>query len=185
MELSGDEKRIQTLFFELSFEDQSGAPRFEKLWKSAEAVGRAPVPRFTMSVAAITCALVIATAAALVVWSWYKPLHAPAQNTVGVAPQTISTPTAYGPHKTEKPAFAANPRRLRPARQKRSARQQQTDRAITQRAAILASWQSPTRSFMDQPAGFALNSLPALDQSAKDLQLFLSTNNDVIKEPNQ
>lgn len=183
MELSGDEKRIQALFSELSLEDQSVAPRFEKLWKSAEAVGRAPVPRFTMSVAAITCALVIATAAAVLAWSRYKPLQA--RNATGLAPQTISTPSGHGPNKTETLAFAANPRRPRRARQKRSARQQQTDRAITQRAAMLASWQSPTRSFVEPPAGFALNSLPALDQSAKDLQLFLSANNDVIKEPNR
>ena len=59
------------------------------------------------------------------------------------------------------------------------------NRAIAQKAAMLATWQSPTRSFVEPPAGFALNSLPALDQSAKDLQLFLSTNKDVIQEPNQ
>jgi len=52
-------------------------------------------------------------------------------------------------------------------------------------ATMLSSWQSPTSSLLQAPTGFALNTLPQLNQSAEELKQFLPKNNDATKESNQ
>jgi len=43
-------------------------------------------------------------------------------------------------------------------------------------AVALSNWKSPTAIFMESPAGSEINSLPQLNQAAKELQSFLPNN---------
>src|SRR6185369_217739 len=70
MELGGDEKRIQALFSELSFENQSRAPQFEHLWTRAQA-NDTDARHPGRPVAVLVSLLVTAAACSLVVWTWY------------------------------------------------------------------------------------------------------------------
>jgi len=56
---------------------------------------------------------------------------------------------------------------------------------VVTEAALLSKWQSPTQTFMEAPTAVALQTLPQLNQSVEDLKLFLSGNNETIKESNQ
>ena len=172
MELGGDEKRIQALFSELSFEDQSRVPQFGHLWT------RAQVNKETRSigrpVAVFVSLLVTAAACSLVAWTWYRSAEIPI-----IAVQL----PVEAPH-------TASPVNLQPAqiesrRAKHIARRRQVDRSIATEAALLSSWQSPTQRFMASPTDLELGSLPALNQSAKDLESFLSKNSEIMKESNR
>jgi hypothetical protein len=68
-------------------------------------------------------------------------------------------------------------------RKKRVVRQRQSDSVFSE-AALLSRWQSPTQNFMQSPSSVSFNSLPQLNQSAKDLESFLPKN-EGIKESNQ
>src|SRR3982750_1057163 len=94
MKLSGDEKRIQALFCELSLEERSHVPRFEKLWSGAEAKGPAEVRRFSRSAFVIASALAFAAACSLAAWSWYRSTQSLAQSAVNIAPQMPASPPA-------------------------------------------------------------------------------------------
>src|ERR1043165_5825839 len=75
MELGGDEKRIQALFSELSFADQSRVPQFGHLWTRAQ-LGKEP--RSTgRPVAVFVSLLVTAAACSLAVWAWYRSTEIP------------------------------------------------------------------------------------------------------------
>ena len=179
MEFSGDEKRIQALFSELSLEDQSTAPRFDKLWSGVEAT-RPPVRWFSRA-AVIVSAVVIAAACSLVAWSWFT--QSPAQDAINVPRQTPATPVPRLPQADK--LTSISPLRPRQDRQKRIPQQRKTERALVRDAAILSHWQSPTKKFMESPTSFVLNSLPQLNQSAQELQQFLPKNNEAMKESNQ
>jgi len=75
MELGGDEKRIQALFSELSFADQSRVPQFGHLWtraqvsKESRGIGR--------PVAVLVSLLVTAAACSFAVWTWYRSAETP------------------------------------------------------------------------------------------------------------
>jgi hypothetical protein len=185
MKLGGDENKIQALFCELSLEDQSYTPRFENLWNRAEATRPAQVRGFSRSAVVITSVLTIAAACSFAAWSWYSSTQ-PTQNVVNIALQTPAiTHAITRVLEPDKPISAVDPFRPRHERQKRVARQRQIERALTREAAMLSSWQSPTEKFMQSPTRFVLNSLPQLNQSVQDLQLFLPKNNELMKESNQ
>jgi hypothetical protein len=99
-----------------------------------------------------------------------------------VAPQAISTPEA--PRVEEPQKLASVPRRAQ-NRHRHFVRQKQIERTLAQRAAMLASWQSPTSKFLESPTGSVFNSLPQLNQSVKDLESFLPKVKESIKESNQ
>jgi hypothetical protein len=183
MKSGGNEKRIQALFCELSLEDQSQAPRFEKLWSGAEVTRPAQVRRFSRSAVVIASALAITAASSLAAWSWYKSTQFPAQNAFNVPLQTPATILAVA--RVPEPYEMDSVIRPRRQRQKRSTRQRQTERALMREAAMLSSWQSPTQKFMESPTSFSLNSIPQLNQSVQELQLFLPKNNELMKESNQ
>ena len=173
MELGGDEKRIQALFSELSFEDQSRVPQFGHLWTRAHAkvsvahsIGR--------PVAVLLSLLVTAAACSLAVWTWYNSLQTPNIVPPSVAFEASYTPTPVKPQ----------PAKIEP-RKKHIARRRHIDRNIATEAALLSSWQSPTQQFMSSPTDLALGSLPTLNQSVKDLESFLSKNSEIMKESNQ
>ena len=153
MELGGTEKRIQALFSELSLEDRNRVPRFEKLWTQTTR----PAPVFRRSLA-VTAAVVVIVAMAS--WLWSKQ----SQIVLDIAPLEI--PTA------QLALIVEQPRPQQPSR-KRIVRPRRTDRVVFNDAALLSRWQSPTQNFMQSPSSVSFNSLPQLDQSAKDLESFL------------
>ena len=173
MELVGNENRIRALFSELCFEDQSRAPRFDKVWRRADNTAPAPVHNFRPAIA--FAAVLIVAACIFSVSSWFNEAR-------NIPPQiTQITPVFTGlesndssPHKTK---------RSPPPRKKRLQREPVTEPAITE-AAMLWSWQSPTSILMQSTTTLVWNTLPQLNQSAEELKQFLPKDHEV-KESNQ
>lgn len=198
--LAGDEKRIQALFCDLALEDRTRAPRFEKLWRGAEstaavstvlrskgssinvAVGRVRnahwrdlrlFPRLSFAVITI---FVILTVIALWTRSG-EPSQPDRQLAANTADETSPSDNnrvlvAFTPTKPSSHKVAYHrPRRVR-ARD-----------TIIQKAAAISRWQSPTGMFMESPADLVLKSLPQFNQSAKELESFLTDNE--VKESNR
>ena len=164
MELDGTEKRIQALFSELSLEDRTRLPRFEKLCTETTR----PTPLFRRSLAVTAAVVVIAAASSFALWSRQS------QTVLNIAPLEIPAPAS------PQLALIVEPPRSQPSRQKRTIRRRQTDSVSLSEAALLSRWQSPTQNFMQSPSSVSFNSLPQLNQSAKDLESFLPK-----KESNQ
>ena len=174
MELSGDEKRIQALFSELSLEEQSFVPRFEKLWLRAETNARVPVRGIMRPAAVIVTVIVLTAVASIAASSWYRS----STHLVNIPPQTISTaPRVKEPERL----LSANSKNSPTRRLRRAIRPRQTERVTT----TLANWHSPTNILLQSPTAIALSSLPQLNQSAQDLEKFLPKNNETMKESKQ
>ena len=167
MELGGTEKRIQALFSELSLEDHRVTPRFQQLWTRAEATK--PAPLFRRSFALTAAVVVVAVAFSFALWTRQSQL------VFNIAPLEI--PARSLPELKQLASVVEQPR-SQPPRRKRTVRQRQTENISD--AALLSRWQSPTQSFMQSPSVLGFNSLPQLNQSAKDLESFLPK-----KESNQ
>ena len=182
MELAGDEKRIQALFSELSFKDQTHAPRFEQLWRGAEL--KASGSRRIKSLVFVAATVLVVFAGMLVAWLRFTSVQRSVEHHVQ-KPQQFETPTAPPASGTERVALVPRSQRSRPNRHRSLARLKQTDRTLQQQAAMLANWQSPTDKFMTLPTASVFNSLPQLNQSAKDLESFLPKNSQQMKESNQ
>ena len=181
MELGGDEKRIQALFSELSLENQSRVPQFAHVWTRAETIqdsglrrAVAPLREKTFLSPLLVSLLVTAAACALALWTWYSSTQTP--TIVNQLPPSVTFEAPYTP---------TQPAKIEPRRQKHIAHRRQINRSIATEAALLSSWQSPTQQFMASPTDLALGSLPALNQSAKDLESFLSKNSEIMKESNR
>lgn len=154
MELDGTEKRIQALFSEIALEDRRRVGRFEKLWTETTR----PAPVFNRSLAATAAVVVIVAATSLALWSGQS------QTVLNIAPLEIPAPAS-----PQLAAIAEPPRSQQPHR-KRTIRQRSVSLS---EAALLSRWQSPTQNFMQSPSSVSFNSLPQLNQSAKDLESFL------------
>jgi hypothetical protein len=182
MELSGDEKRIRALFSELSGEHRSDAPRFEKLWMRAEANAREPVVAIRRSAVMVAAVMVLVAACLLAASTLYRSSQS--QHALNIPPQTIpatSRPSLNEPAKL----VAVKSKMLRVDHQRRAMRQGKTVRMPIHETEMLSKWQSPTNIFLQSPAAAALSSLPQLNQSARDLEMFLPKNNEVMKESKQ
>ena len=164
MELGGTEKRIQALFSELSLEDRTHVPRFEPLWTRVEKM----TPLFRRSWAVTAAVVVIVAASSFALWPRQS------QTVLNIAPLEIPTPASPQVVSVVEPARPHQPRK------KRIVRQPQPDSVFSE-AALLSRWQSPTQNFMQSPSSVSFNSLPQLNQSAKDLESFLPKK----KESNQ
>ena len=181
MDLAGDEKKIQALFSELSFEDQRRTPQFEKLWPGAEV--KRSASRFNRSLVFVMAAVLVIIAGMLAAWSRFISVQTPVDHQVQKpAPQQIATPPTSEPEK-----LASVPRRQRshPNRHRSLARLKQTGPTLQEQAASLQNWQSPTATFLASPLASSFNSLPQLNQSAKDLESFLPKNSQQMRESNQ
>ena len=182
MELDGDGKRIQVLFSELCFEDQSRVPQFGHLWTRALALQEsalrrafAPLREKIFIRPILLSALVTAAACSFALWTSF-----PNPNIATYRPQPVPDEISYTPTPVKR-----QPVKTEPRRQKHIARRRQVDRTITTQAALFSSWQSPTQQFMASPTDLALGSLPQLNQSVKDLESFLSKNSEIMKESNR
>jgi len=184
MELAGDEKRIRALFSELSFEDCGQTPRFEELWRGAQVMS--PVPRFNKPLVFVVVMMLVIVAAMVATWSRFTSTPRSVDHVHKLTPpQQIVTPAP--PPASESQTLALVPRRQHshPNRQRSLARVKQTGPTLQQQAAMLANWHSPTDTFMASPSASVFNSLPQLNQSAKDLESFLPKNSQSMKESNQ
>jgi hypothetical protein len=179
MELDGNEKRIRALFSELSLQDRSHAPRFEKLWSGAERSGPAQIRYFRSSAIALGAAA-IAAAFIFAAWLWSTPASSENHNAVNDAPRIITPAPGPDVFTPNNPPSSKEPKRPHRPRKKRVERI--TEPAMTE-AEMLSNWRSPTNILLNSPTGFALNSLPQLNQSAEELKQFLP--NDATKESNQ
>lgn len=176
MEFSGDEKRIQALFSELSLENQTRTPRFEKLWLCAEANTPTPAPLVTRFV--LVAIVVIIAISVVAARAWFNPSQS--QQAANIPPQII--PTTSQPRVQHSELSIASKDVVHPRRFAR----RQTERAAINQAAMLSNWQSPTSVLLNSPTVSVLSSLPQLNQSARDLEQFLpKKNNEVIKESKQ
>jgi len=174
MELAGDEKRIQALFSELSLENQTRTPRFEKLWQGAEANAPARAPLATRFV--LVAILIIVVMSFLGARAWLSSSQT--QHAAHIPAQLIPTTSAPRVQQSEQASSrdVVRPRRLI---------RRHTERAAIRQAEMLSNWQSPTNVLLNSPTASILSSLPELNQSARDLEQFLPKNNEVIKESKQ
>ena len=188
MALTGDEKRIRALFSELALQDQTAAPAFVELWQNAASKKPAPVRGFSGPLVVVTAALLI-VATSWAAWSWYRSTRSSYEQVVNSAPQIVSPPPLH----VSPPALqqvTQQPKQLmaivkpRPSRPNKRRLHQPEHPAITE-AALLSSWQSPTKIFMQSPTAVNFSSLPQLNQSVKELKQFLPRNTELTKESNQ
>jgi len=176
MEFSGDEKKIQALFSELSLENQTRTPRFEKLWLRAEANTPTRPPLVTRFV--LVAIAVIVVMSFIAVRSWFAAPDS--QYSANIPSQIV--PTTPQPRVQHSDLSAVSRDLVRP---RRSARRQ-TERTAINQAAMLSNWQSPTNILLNSPTVSVLGSLPQLTQSAIALEQFLpKKNNELIKESKQ
>jgi hypothetical protein len=174
MEFTGDEKKIQALFSELSLEQLSRTPAFAKLWTRAGTTAPARRPLVTKSALAVVTAAILVAIALIATWS----RSAQSENAASIPQQII-------PARSEtRPLLSADSRTVRPVHP-RKVRHRQIEPAQIREAAVLANWQSPTNILLNSPAASFLSSLPQLNQSARDLEQFLPKNNDAMKELKQ
>lgn len=180
MEFSGDENRIQALFSELALDDQTHAPRFDKLWLRATTA--ATVPARLVTRFAIVTAAILAGTCLIATLSWYRSFRA--EQTAHIPPQTI--PTTSEPHlKQPEQLWSADAKELRTMSPRRLVRLRQPERTAIRQAAMLSKWQSPTNILLTSSTVSVLSSLPQLNQAARDLEQFLPKNNELIKESKQ
>ncbi|HJP92011.1 MAG TPA: hypothetical protein VJ875_08665 [Pyrinomonadaceae bacterium] len=161
--------------------DQTIAPRFERVWRAAETTTPTRIVRFNKFIV-IASTLAVVVACLLAVWLWSKSTQPPTETMTKIVPQPIAAPAGSEQNKV---ASVTGPNRPHPKRQKHLARQSPNERTVVREAALLSSWQSPTKIFMSSPTTLVLNSLPQLNQSANELKQFLPRNNEVTKESNQ
>jgi hypothetical protein len=166
MEFSGDEKRIQALFSELSLENQRRTPRFEKLWLRAEANAAAKplVTGFVTALVAVTVIVVMGLAAARL-WSSTSQ----SQQATNIPAQII--PTTSQP-RIQQPEQLLSKNVVRPRRFVR----RPSERTAIRQAAMISKWQSPTNILLNSPRVSVLSTLPQLNQSARELEQFLPKN---------
>jgi len=158
------------LFCELSLEDQSAAPRFEELWRRAETTAPDSLrSSMSPSLTLLVSVLALAALGSFALWSRYPS----AQTAQVVVSPTHTLPRALEENKVVSTTQRKSSQQFR----KRVARPRKIQPPV-QELALLSNWQSPTVSFLQFPVSPVFNSLPQLDQSAKELESFLP-NNDV------
>jgi hypothetical protein len=186
MEWAGEEKRIQALFSESSLQDQSAAPRFERIWARAETAPPPSVRISSKSLLVIASAVLIVAASAFATWSWSRATQSATQQLVKIVTEPAATPSPQlASQLAQKSKRLPVYIRIRQAHQQRPARVRQLQRTAINEAALLSRWQSPTQPLMQFAPTVDLNSLPQLNQSVEALKQFLPANADLKKESNQ
>jgi hypothetical protein len=170
MELAGDEKRIQALFSELRFEDQSIAPSFNRLWKSAQTTK----PKRLLFVEPVVLLASIAIIAALAIWARDRSSQTAFQPEVATIVPSVAS-RVEAPRKL-------SARNRRPV-QRKKVWPKESEHVVIEQAAVLSSWQSPTNALMEFTAVTVFKSLPDLNESISDLESYLSNNE--VKELKQ
>jgi hypothetical protein len=179
MESAGNEKKIQALFRELKLADERVAPEFTRVWNRAQATSPGSPRVFKISFAVATALLVISLCS-LVLWSrnWQRSQQSNPNVAIGSAsPRSTQAPQLAMPGPIQL-GVAQPPNRVKSNRSdRRLAARRQADlnarNATIREIVSISSWQSPTATLMQSPAGDVLTSLPQLDRSLTELKTFL------------
>ena len=172
MELVGDEKRIQALFTELKFQDQSIAPSFDRLWNSVPH-RQSKRMAFVHPMVVFATITMFGTVCALALWS-KQTTNVNTSLALDVAPvvfRSIQADVRVSEKLSRKSRHTVVRKNVRPA---------QLESDAIEQVAVLSSWQSPTDHLLEYPSTPVVASLPEFAQSVKDLQSYLST--DEVKE---
>ena len=184
MELTGEEKKIQTLFSELRLADKETAPSFHAIWNRAQIKSLRPRRAFNLSVVTATALLVLA----LVSLAWWVTRSRPT-----TPKQVARVETKAGPALTPSipdtqtnssvataPGSPTNPI-VRYRKPNLSTHRQATLLAANRKAVTdakaLSDWQSPTASLLASGNDELIKSVPQLDENSKDLKSFLPSKN--------
>lgn len=171
MELVGDEKRIQALFSELKFQDQSIAPSFDRMWISVPQTN--PKRMAFMHPMVVLATLALFGAICVVALSSKQASKVDISSAPDAAPAVTSIAADVEPPKKLS-------RRSRRTIVRRTVRHVEPEHVLIQQAAVLSNWQSPTISLMESANSSLVTSLPEFNQTVKDLQSYLSI--DGVKE---
>ncbi len=179
MELVGDEKKIQALFSELRLADERVMPGFATVLGRAHARNVRPRRAFSLSFALATALLICALVSLALLSSWWQRNQQLVIAVLDVPPVVSVLPGLNGvtvepnPFPLAAPSNKSNERAraLRLAARRRAELAQQ--RAEIRAATAISSWQSPTATLLSSQNDALLNSLPQLNESVKDLKLFL------------
>jgi type VI protein secretion system component VasF len=181
MGLSGEEKKLQALFSELTAADEQAAPQFGATWNRAQSAPR-KVRGFNPVFVAATLLLVFGVVA-VAVWSRYSRTTPSPQPVIVGAPQNPSSTsgaqappariveTAETPAPKTKHAVIASHRNK--ATSQPNAMLAAANRKLQKDAKSIANWTSPTSAFLESPSDEIYGSLPELNQSATQLKSFL------------
>ena len=173
MEYVGDEKRFRALFCELTLEDESGAPRFESMWRQAESLSPVRGSGRPLNLLLGRPVLGFSIAATLLLLITLLSLNWSTPNMQFIEPQQKLTATIPTPPRIQT-ALVTPTTHHRPKVVRRRATRPTTK--ILREAAIIASWQSPTRGFLESPTDTGLKSLPQLNQPVREMESFLPNN---------
>jgi len=171
MALVGDEKRIQALFSDLKFQDQSIAPSFDRLWNS--------VPHTKPKRLAFVHPMVVFATLALFGAICVVALSSKQTAKVDVSLASDAAPAVTPIEAAVEPAKKLS-RRSHRTIVRRNVRHVEPEHVVIEQAAVLSSWQSPTGSLMETTNSSVVTSLPEFNQSVRDLQSYLSA--DGVKE---
>jgi hypothetical protein len=191
MEFNGSENRIRALFCELAVQDEGKAPRFEGVWRRAEAtasisrstvvgsrwplVNTTSIPHSLRLAIGLSLIMTVVILTAFSIDFWFR-------DTRSSEPQRqLATDLSVGDTSRHWVSFTLPRPRFHKAPSRRS--KSNTRDSIVQKAAAISSWQSPTKTFLESSTDTVLKSLPQLNQSVKEMESFLPNNE--VKESKQ
>ena len=172
----GEENRTRAQFSDLAIRDHRAAPAFEKLWSRAESTTSENGRDF--SVPLVTFGLLVVIIAATAVAVWLRGAT-PTVSRVDARVETLSL-AADVPPKERKVLVATSPVRSARVTKKRFAATRRDSRpivieALNQKVGALSNWQSPTNLLLESPVTPVFKSMPALNQSVRELESYLSS----------
>jgi hypothetical protein len=178
MELVGEEKKIQALFSELRLADEQVAPSFVGVWNRAQLRTRVSPLRFSFAAAAFA---VFVAVVALTLWSNSRRQTLQPNAIVAVttpAETPVTPPASTVPTQPKGVSDEEQRQAARKIRAARFAARQRAELLAARRAEIrdvtaISIWQSPTATLLSSQNDALLNSLPQLNESAKELKSFL------------
>lgn len=180
MELVGEEKRIQALFSELRLADERVMPGFAAVLSRAQSRNVRPLRAFNLSFALATALVICALVSLAVLSRWWQQSQQPSVAVVNVPPVPIVFPAPsrvtlepnHSPSVESGHKSSGRARALSLAARRRAGLLAQR-RAEIRDAKAISSWKSPTATLLSSQNDALLNSLPQLNESAKELKSFL------------
>jgi hypothetical protein len=169
MNLTGDEKRIQHLFREMSRDDERGAPEFAGVVEAARSGTAGSRNRTRSFVLALGVAVtVVAMLIALSLAVRHPKAQPPTDSggEVALSPPPVENPgTSTSPQPPIETHATTVPRTIR----RRVPRRRTLDE-LAIRIKSLSAWQSPTASLLKAPGEELLKSLPRLGESLQSIK---------------
>jgi hypothetical protein len=172
MASTGEDARIQALFRELGTEDQSLTPSFGRSWHRAESESRQSSSVSWQPVLVIAMAIVVTGLA--VALGFRQNLD---QREFGFISPLVLMTNEFGKTPSIGPSLTIKKNRSVRRRRPTVLRSQPSDvariKSSIQGAIALSIWRSPTVQLMQSPGSSLWTTTPLLNQSARELHLFL------------